>query len=259
MRNASVQRGLMALYRIALGLGLLRSRPGRWLYEHTYDLYKRYVEARHSDQLAAFIKPGSTVIDVGANTGFFTVRFCRWTGPQGRVIAIEPDRDNLHGLRRRLGKARMGDRVQVIEAGAGDLDGQALLKLNPDHPGDHRLADRGEPIRLMTLDHLLDDGQISPVSLIKIDVQGAEEKVIQGARSMLQQHRPALFVEIDDGALRQMGSGARRLLKLIAGLGYRFHTLDDKGPSSPLSVDQVLAELSTTGPYMDCLCLPDTD
>ena len=96
--NRNFQTVLLALYRAVSSTGLLSTRPGRAMYEWSYDLYKDRFEAGPVDALRQFIKPGTTVIDVGANIGFFSRRFARWVGPGGRVIAIEPEPANFAGL-----------------------------------------------------------------------------------------------------------------------------------------------------------------
>ena len=81
-----------------------RPRPRR-AYESVYLAYKRLIEAGPVDGLRGVVATGSTVFDVGANIGFFSFRFARWVGPEGRVIAIEPEARNIASLRRRVARA----------------------------------------------------------------------------------------------------------------------------------------------------------
>jgi hypothetical protein len=62
-----------------------------------YSGYKTWIEAGPIDRLKDFVLPRSAVVDVGANIGFFTLKFARWVGEQGCVIAIEPDLVNFEG------------------------------------------------------------------------------------------------------------------------------------------------------------------
>ena len=77
---------------------LLRTRPGSHLFVILYDVYKDRIEATGNWALASRIPPGSWVVDVGANIGFFTERFANWVEGEGRVIAIELTLRMSHSL-----------------------------------------------------------------------------------------------------------------------------------------------------------------
>ena len=69
----------------------------RSVFEACYEIYKRLIEAPHA--LRAHVQPGTIVVDVGANVGFFTRYFAEWTGADGRVLAIEPEQQNFERLK----------------------------------------------------------------------------------------------------------------------------------------------------------------
>jgi hypothetical protein len=106
---------------------------------------------------------------------------------------------------------------------------------------------------MITLDDLLRARGWPEVSLIKIDVQGAEARVLAGAREVLERFRPALFLEADDRGLKEYGSSATELLTSCTERGYAIHARAGKGLSAPLSIDQALAD---TEGYTDFLILP---
>ena len=101
-------------------------------------------------RLGHYVIPGTVVVDVGANIGFFTDRFARWVGPDGRVLAIKPEAVNFARLQRRILSGGISDRVELVRAAACDRTETVLLNINPDHPGDHRLSNRGVPVRGLT-------------------------------------------------------------------------------------------------------------
>lgn len=254
--TSAVQRGLLSLYRRAARTNLLRSPAGRWTFETAYLSYKALFEARTANRLIAYVKPGTTVIDVGANIGFFTTRFAGWVGEHGRVLAIEPERTNLRALKRRLARHRLGYRVTVVEGVAAERTGTFNLVRNPDHPGDHRLGDQGDPVAGWALDDLVRDGDASPVSFIKIDVQGAELRVVMGALGVIDRDRPALLVEIDAETLEEVDPGtASTLLSLLADHGYAFRLWTRRVPGEPAAPEMIL-DASRTAGYLDVLCLP---
>jgi FkbM family methyltransferase len=245
MRRAA-QSAMLGAYRVLFARGLLRFAWGRRLFFALYEFYKSRFEAGLIDGLRSFAPPGALVIDVGANVGFFTLRFARWVGPQGRVIAIEPEAANHAELVRRLRANDLAARVETHRAVADAKGGTARLVINPDHPGDHRIGDDGEPISAVALDAVVADG--ASVSLIKIDVQGAEMRVLAGAAAILARDRPALFVEIDPAGLARFGAGVDALLGWLAGFGYAPHRLTRGGPEpyDRAALDRVLAERGYT-------------
>lgn len=240
MRRAG-QSIMLGAYRVLFARGLLRFAWGRRLFLALYELYKSTFEAGLIGGLRGYAPPGALVIDVGANVGFFTLRFARWIGPSGRVIAIEPEAANHAELVRRLGAHDLSGRVEAHRAVADAKAGNARLVINPDHPGDHRIGDEGEPIPAVALDAVVPAG--ANVSLIKIDVQGAEMRVLAGAAAILARDKPALFVEVDPAGLARFGTGVDALLGWLAGFGYAPHRLTHAGaePLDRAALDRVLA------------------
>ncbi|MBF0166113.1 MAG: FkbM family methyltransferase [Alphaproteobacteria bacterium] len=255
--NASLQTGLLYLYGAIRRSGFLDSGPGAWLYETAYDLYKARLEAGPVGRLRTFVKPGGWVVDVGAHIGFFSLRFARWVSEDGGVIACEPDRDNRERLCRRLLRKHLNQVVHVVDAAIGEADGRAKFVLCPDHPGNHHLANEGIDVPMRCIDSLVSEQQCSSVSLIKIDVQGSELRVIRGATRTLSQHRPALLVEIDPAAMKQSGTTPAELVQLLYELGYAsFGPLPTVGESAD-SLDQALDRISKLGhEYADFLFTP---
>ena len=211
---------LIDLHERAVRAGVLDRPRARLAFEFVYLGYKRLIEAGPVDGLRSLVAPGSTVVDVGANIGFFSLRFAGWVGPAGRVIAIEPESRNIASLRLHLKRAGLAGVVECVHAAAADRPGQLLLAVTPGHPGDHHLAAEGEPVEAVTVDELV-AGDVRPVTLVKIDVQGAEMMVLAGARAVIERDRPAIYVEIDGTALGRFGSSPRELIDAVVELRLR--------------------------------------
>lgn len=165
------------------------------------------------------IAPDSTIIDVGANIGFLSLKFSRWVSKKGLVIAIEPEPLNVQILKQTLGEKKISN-VEIINGAAAEKEGTLFLKLNPLNPADHRLSDQGIPIQAFTIDNLLHGKDHYPISLIKIDVQGAELRVLEGAKKTIAQYKPIIFIEIDDESLNSAGFSANGLIDLLLSYGY---------------------------------------
>jgi FkbM family methyltransferase len=251
--RGQVSEGLVRLYERASNGGLLDRPLARRAYESAYLAYKRLIEAGPIDGLRGLVATGSTAIDVGANIGFFSVRLARWVGPAGQVIAVEPEARNVDSLRRRVARTGLSDVVTCVQAAAADRAGERRLAVNPGHPGDHHLSSEGEPVVAITLDDLVANDP-RRVTLIKIDVQGAESMVLAGAHNVIKTQRPALFIEVDGPSLARFGSSERELIDTLVRLGYRGYRLTRHGIGASEEPGE-LVRRSSAG-YIDVLFLP---
>ncbi|MBM4131991.1 FkbM family methyltransferase, partial [bacterium] len=189
--------------------------------------------------VAAELRAGDVVLDVGANIGFLTVLAARLVGPAGRVVAFEPVPANARLVRRNA--ALNGQRqVQVVEAAAGDHDGTATLVLAR-HAGGAALQGAARPpdacgalsVPIVTLDAWLAGHGASlpgPVRLVKIDVEGAEAAVLRGAAALLGEQRPLVLLEVDAGTAAGAEAKYEVCRELLAGHGYRVERLPEAYP-----------------------------
>lgn len=155
------------------------------------------------DNLAAFgaaIAPGDSVYDVGANVGLYTLLASLKTGPSGRVYAFEPVARNLHYLRRHVALNQLQN-CCIVEAAVSNTEGtQRFSAAAREHCMGH-LSPEGElEVSSITLDGCIcGEKDLRPPNVIKIDVEGAELLVLQGASRALTEYHPCLFVEVHGG------------------------------------------------------------
>lgn len=247
MRRA-FQQSILFAYRVVRSTGVLSTVWGRWLSEGVYSLYKSVFEPG-IDHLHFLVQPGTSIVDVGANVGFFTLKFSKWVSGGGRVIAIEPESANLDALNRAISRNRAAN-VDVIQAAAAEKEGELCLSLNPLNPADHRLAEQGIPVRAVTIDGLLQERGWPPISLIKIDVQGAEPRTLAGAQETISRFHPAIFIEIDDEALSAAGFAADSLIDSLRSQGYEMYSLEKDANNTSLSNDDARLRRKSLG-YAD--------
>ena len=174
----------------------------------------------------AFLQPGSVAIDIGANLGEWTVPLARTVGAAGRVLAAEPAPRSAAALEATLA-ANALRHAEVIRCAVSDHDGNAefavpivtsartdtgTARLGPVGAGYERLN-----VSLRSLDSLVAERGLDRVDLIKIDVEGHERQVLDGAETVLRRHRPALVIETGHEA-----EGDRPAIHdRLHGLGYR--------------------------------------
>jgi FkbM family methyltransferase len=157
--------------------------------------------------LRAFIKPGDTVIDAGANIGTHTVALANAVGPTGTVHAYEPQRRLFTML---AGNVALNALEWVVchQEAVGDAMGQICVPPlpPPDTVFNHSavpLVDAnsptpesgsGETVPLVTLDSL----DLSKCAVIKVDVEGMEAAALRGATRLIERCRPVIYVEHND-------------------------------------------------------------
>jgi FkbM family methyltransferase len=251
--NTKLANGILRAYRLVLRTGLLDTELGYAAFERCYDLYKATLEASWLRHVAPLVTPGSTVVDVGAHVGFFTQRFAHAAGASGQVLALEPEPVNYRRLCRRIARTGLHARVTALNVAAVEAPGDYFLRVNPHHPGDHQLASAGLSVVGKTIDELVATRTLPPVSVIKLDVQGAEARVLAGAELTLRRFQPALLVEVDDQRLRAQGSSAQELLDSLAARGYQPRHLTGHGISRILARLDALSVAGSAGQYADFL------
>ena len=165
---------------------------------------------------------GTTVFDVGANVGFYTLLASVLVGALGQVVAFEPVPRNLRYLREHVRRNRLTN-VTVIEAAVSDRSGRATFSEGP-NPSEGRLAEDGSlTVDTVSIDELVETNAIPPPHCIKIDVEGAEGLVLAGARGVLVQWQPTLFLATHGRVVHET------CVELLTSLGYALEAID--GPS----------------------------
>jgi len=201
---------------------LKASRHGQFLYlradryiGRALELYGEYCEAE-SAVFGLIAGPGDVVVEMGANIGAHTVALGRQVGPQGQVLAFEPQRVIFQILCANLALNNILN-VRAIQAGVGEAAGAMVVPaLDYAYPdwnfgGVSLAADgEGETVPVVALDSF----ELPRLKLIRIDVEGMEVPALLGARGQIARHRPVLYVEND----RADKSAA--LISTIMAMGY---------------------------------------
>ncbi len=150
------------------------------------------------------VLPGDVVLDCGASIGLFTGKALELGA--SLVLAIDPHTESLKALRRNFAAEIEQGKVVVVEKGVWDSEGvlpfdpQTLRVANEGSLGDERLG-----IQLTTIDKLVDELGLPRVDFIKMDIEGAEQKALAGAKNTLANHKPRLAIaayHLDDDQTR---------------------------------------------------------
>ena len=215
--------------------------------------------------LALVLEPGDTFLDIGANVGWVTEKASWLVGSRGEVHSFEPSPSTVCYLRRRVSSLGLKNvivnqfalgktpGVAVLHEFSENFGGSSSLALGANTaPGQHLAAET--PIEIQTLDAYVKSRAIDNIRMMKIDVQGAEMQVLQGASELFSDQHPILFVEIEQGASVAFGYTAKDLLETIIGLGYQMYSWRNEGLTPVYSEDDI-----PPGGHDDVICLQVDD
>ena len=187
-------------------------------------------------------RDGMTFLDVGANLCYYTALAARAVGPNGRVLAVEPDPDSFGYLEQTIAANAVGN-VEAFPVAASDAPATLPLYISTDNRGDNRLYASGEDrpqveVAARPLDALLRENKIDTVDLIKIDVQGYEPKVIAGLRETIAASpNLTLLTEFWPQGIDEAGEDANEFLQTLRELGLTLHELQPDGSLAELTDD----------------------
>jgi FkbM family methyltransferase len=223
--------------------GVTLELPGRYV--------RHYVEREYEPVTTRVfleaIRPGATVVDVGAHVGYYTCLAARATGRTGAVHAIEPATENLTVIRHNV--ARNGfDNVHIHGVAAAAASGERTFVLTnaSDSHGfyDHPLAHTVDRVVVQT--QPVDDLVAGPADVIKIDAEGAELEVLEGLRGLLGRSPGAtVIVEWNPPCLIAAGRAPEELPPMLRQLGLRdLVVVDDRRGGDVRPLEELEAGLA---------------
>ena len=186
--------------------------------------------------IKADLSEGCTFLDIGGNKGDFALFAGTIVGPSGRSICFEPHPDNADWIGKSIA---LNDfmHVSLEQVALADEEGDAELNIggkSGQHSLEPRRRDRGVVrVRTMRLDDYVKAEGIDRVNVMKIDVEGAEDRVITGAAKTLERDRPVIFLDVHNIGTSRLADMAANL----QGLGYRFKALESGRGSNTLEPD----------------------
>ena len=192
-------------------------------------------EAHEWDSLCALVRPGMRVLDVGANIGWYTVRFAR-RFPDVTIDAFEPVPHTFGVLARNVG-LNAPKNVTLHPFGLSDREGEADFHFSAASTGAASAANiLGLPdaatvrVRLRTLDGFCRDTGTAP-DFIKCDVEGGELLFLKGGRETVRAARPMIFLEMLRKWAAKFGYHPNEIIDLLAGDGYACFEMTPAGPA----------------------------
>lgn len=217
-----------------------------------------YFGLAYADDATLFglVRPGDTVIDIGGNIGIYALRFAALAGPSGKVVTFEPDPVNFQRMTGHIALNAPLHPIAVRAAIGAEEQVLRLYRVVESNSGMNRIITHAEvdphtpysEVQVLSLGNALAGTGVDRADLIKIDVEGFEDAVLQGCMDLVRRWRPVLFIEVYDDNLRENGSSARTLVDRVTGLGYEVR--------EAITRRTITAADDLSGCAMDILCLP---
>jgi FkbM family methyltransferase len=210
------------------------------------------------------IHPGMMVVDVGANIGYFTLLAAELVGSTGIVYAFEPEPDNYALLKKNI-QLNSYTNIQPIETAVSDECGAIQLYLSAMDNGSHSIfgaAARGvattKTVAATTLDGFLEGEGWPNIDLVKIDVEGAENRVLDGMEQLCERSpKLNLIIEYCPALIQATGANPHDLLDRLAAMKLAVRFIDEKnGVLPPEASDPtvITEKLLKQENYINLLC-----
>jgi len=178
-----------------------------------------FYDRRLMELIQAILDPDSISLDIGANIGVISIAMA-WASPLGRVYAFEASSSNFRNLCLSVGENTSGN-VAPLHVALYDESVTLEISNVPEMAGCSFLSSSGvregtsELVDAIPLDdwmHSSGLGRSDGIKLIKLDVEGAEVRVLRGARQTIESHRPDLLIEFNPTPIRRFFNEDPRLL-----------------------------------------------
>jgi FkbM family methyltransferase len=197
--SRTIQQLALFIYFLLYSSKLIQLNLVDTIYIKLYLFYKSKIESYDLEFLKDYLKGTITVVDVGSNVGYFTISIAKYLDKTSKILSIEPSEQNITRMKKVLQRRTIVQKIEIVNAGASDSNGVGYLKIDPKNPSNHQISSAKKgciEIKLLTLDSICSG--IGDISLVKIDVQGHELKVLKGADKLIAEQLPILLIEIDN-------------------------------------------------------------
>ena len=229
-----------------------------------------------------YLKNSMTVLDLGANIGYYTMLAASKVGPKGRIFAFEPFPDNASLIRASI-KENCFYNVVVVEAAVSDHDGSSTFYLSPYYISEHSLFDyhyssgfhtskKSINVKVLTIDNYLGNnvGNIK-ADFIKMDIEGSETRALKGMkRTLVENKHLILMTEFWPNGFANDKSDPHDFLETLQQMQFKIYHIDQfEQKVYPISVDEMMKiadfriknsieknkEIQSGGWYTNLLCI----
>lgn len=189
--------------------------------------------------LNKLLKPDSVFVDIGANTGYFSLlAACQAT--RGRVIAFEPVSFLYNALQANVALNKF-DNIEMVKLALGEKEENRIIYLSgPDNEGMSSLSQpenysgKSEMVKVSTLDKWTAYKEIKKIDVIKIDVEGSELSALKGMKETISRFHPYIIIELNPHTLNYFSLTPADVLSFVSEISYEPFILSEKQPLEKL-------------------------
>jgi len=189
--------------------------------------FGHYHERYEADLVVRLLEDNDVFWDIGANVGYFTLVAATALVNRGQIVAFEPGKNAYARLTENLSLNSYRN-IKTYQVAVSNREGEAVLHVSGDiadssaslFPAGGGQAGR-EVCRTVALDHFLAAEDLRPPGLIKLDAEGAELAVLQGAQGLISQSPPMFLMEMEEKNLKAAGASKAAIQQFLEGYGYR--------------------------------------
>jgi FkbM family methyltransferase len=185
------------------------------------------------------IPADAVVLDIGANTGYYSIIAAK---KSRHTYAFEPGSSNRKKLEENVTLNLLAN-VSILPYAVSDKPGKGELHMaGDDNTGMNSLeqmvnsSGSKEPVNMITIDNWVAENRITGISLVKIDVEGAEMKVLKGMRAIIEEQKPVIFMEVIGQLLMRSGHSVAEIYDFLSVKGYTAYEI-----IKPLRLKQISA------------------
>ncbi|MBM3437046.1 MAG: FkbM family methyltransferase, partial [Bacteroidetes bacterium] len=191
-----------------------------------------FYEPFETDFVKKEVKKGDTVLDIGANIGYYTLIFAKLVGEKGRVFAFEPDPENFALLKKNV-EVNSYHNIILINKAVSNKNGKTRLYLSEESKGDHRLYDCEDgrnfvEVETVRMDDFLKE-KANKIDFIKMDIQGAEGAALQGMQQILKNNRDLrITTEFCPDLLRGFGTKPEEFIQILKECDFLIYNINEE-------------------------------
>jgi len=197
----------------------------------TKGVYEKYETALFKE----LIKPGMVVIDIGANIGYYSLIAAKLLGSKGKVYAFEPEPRNYNLLVKNV-KINSYNNIIPIQKAVSNKQGKAKLFTDKDNLGNPSFSEDNisekegvVDVTTVTLDKFFENlATYNNIFLFKIDAQGAEGLILEGAENLLKNNNLIIIMEFWPYGLKNLGTNPKKLLNKLYEYGFIIKHIDEQ-------------------------------
>lgn len=198
---------------------------------------ERYIDVHlfylgyHEHALTRFyevnLRSGDVFLDFGANIGYFSLLAAKRVLPRGQVHAFEINADDCRRLKRHIEINQCFDVVCINHVAVSDRIGDVKMVVKVTGAGSSHVDAEGksgtEIVRAITLDRYAKDCGLTNIDFIKLDIEGGELRMLQGARQTLRELRPVMTLELNPRALSRFRASVKQVIDELDNEGYSLY------------------------------------